>query len=76
MLSDRADLQPLPVERAAGLHSNSDLSEHAAGGEPDSAALELEKRHLLSSHRGTVSEGKPCAAGINRGIIVADISCH
>lgn len=66
MLSDHADLQPLPIERAAGLHSNSNLSEHAAGDAPDPTALELEKRRLLSSHRGTVSEGKPCAAGFNK----------
>ena len=58
MLDGRENLQPLPGERAAGL-PNVDLAldgrEEAA--EPDTASLELENRHLLSSHRGTVSEG-------------------
>lgn len=55
MLGSGADLQPLPVERAAGLPNTSAGTDVAA--EPDPASLELEKRHLLSGHRGTVSEG-------------------
>lgn len=51
-------LQPLPVERASGLPNvglPSTQREEAA--EPDPASLELENRHLLSGHQGTVSEG-------------------
>ena len=60
MHGDTTDLQPLPVERAAGLQSvDSDFAGGDAAVEPDSSVLELEKRHLLSSRGGTVSEGTP-----------------
>ena len=58
MFADHADLQPLPVERAAGFP---ETTEHGNGTnetlDSDPAALQLEKRGLLSGHRGTVSDG-------------------
>ena len=58
MFGHDADLQPLPVERAAGLTQSTDAGERFTDViDPDPAALQLEKRSLLASHRGTVSEG-------------------
>lgn len=62
MLDGREDLQPLPlsalpVERPAGLLNVNLASNEDEAAEPDPASLELENRHLLSGHRGTVSEG-------------------
>lgn len=63
MLDGREDLQPLPlsalpVERPAGLPNVTlGLNGQDEAAEPDPASLELENRHLLSNHRGTVSEG-------------------
>ena len=66
MLDGHGDLQPLPlsalpVERAAGL-PNVNLASNGrdVAEDPDPASLELENRHLLSGHRGTVSEGVQC----------------
>lgn len=57
MLGDDRDLQPLPVERAAGLPDPADDSNVPDTVDSDPAALQLEKRSLLAGHRGTVSEG-------------------
>ena len=58
MFGTNTDLQPLPVERAAGLTQTSDDGERFTDiVDSDPAALQLEKRSLLASHRGTVSEG-------------------
>lgn len=62
MFGHDADLQPLPVERAAGLTQSTDAGERFTDViDPDPAALQLEKRSLLASHRGTVSEDFPDA---------------
>lgn len=51
-------LQPLPVERASGLpNANLPSTHREETAEFDPASLELENRHLLSGHQGTVSEG-------------------
>ena len=50
-----ANLQPLPVERAAGLLSPTARNDGAS--ELDSASLELEKSQVWLDHRGTVSDG-------------------
>ena len=58
MFGHDADLQPLPVERAAGLTQSTDDGERFTDViDPDPAVLQLEKRSLLACHRGTVSEG-------------------
>jgi len=58
MFGHDRDLQPLPVERAAGLPQLADGEEISTDiVDSDPAALQLEKRSLLASHRGTVSEG-------------------
>jgi hypothetical protein len=58
MFGHNTDLQPLPVERAAGLTQSPDDGERFTDTvDSDPAALQLEKRSLLASHRGTVSEG-------------------
>ena len=58
MFGHNADLQPLPVERAAGLtQSTVDVERFTDIVASDPAALQLEKRSLLAHHRGTVSEG-------------------
>ncbi len=57
MYDGNADLQPLPVERAAGLQQLADENGITEIIESDAAALHLEKRGLLTGHRGTVSEG-------------------
>ena len=55
MIDSGANLQPLPVERAAGLSSSTAGNDGAA--EPDSASLELEKSQLLLDCQGIVLEG-------------------
>ena len=56
MFGHNTDLQPLPVERAAGLTQSPDDGERFTD-IVDPAALQLEKRSLLARHRGTGSEG-------------------
>lgn len=68
MLGDNRGLQPLPVERAAGLPDPAGDGNAPDIVDSDPAALQLEKRSLLAGHRGTISEGmsKPEIPGVTR----------
>ena len=58
MLNNDGDLQPLPVERAADLPNvNLVTIRQDVAAETEPSSLQLENSHLLSGHRGTVSEG-------------------